>query len=140
MKALTIIKKKKWLWVLLSMVVLLIPTVVLANALSPANNWVGMSGVSHSNLYVGMIQGTIHGQWWVGFNVSATYINPNTAVGGFINLYPLIFVGLGIVVAIWYIKEEGINIYSIMMLAIIFYILIALLIGIHDNNVKILGG
>ena len=137
MKAMALVKRNKILvWMLVLFLSLLIPTVVLA--LVGGNNYIGMSGVNHSNLYIGMGG---HGAWWIGFNVPATYINPNTPVAGFINLYPLIFIALAVLVVIIIgIKNEWGLVGTIIVMAIVIYIAIALLTGMHSMNVSILGG
>ena len=137
MKAMALVKRNKILvWMLVLFLSLLIPTVVLA--LVGGNNFIGMSGVTHSNLYIGMGG---HGAWWIGFNVPATYINPNTPVAGFINLYPLIFIALAVLVVIIIgIKNEWGLVGTIIVMAIVIYIAIALLTGMHTMNVSILGG
>ena len=94
MKALAVLKRNKWVWLLLVIPLLLIPaTAVLATYLLPTHNYIGMSGVNNSNLYIGL-NGISHTQWWIGMNVQATYINPTSGVGSMIVLFPLIFIAL----------------------------------------------
>ena len=114
---------------------LLIPTVVLATV--GGNTFIGMQNIVHSNLYIGT---GLHGQWWVGFNVPATYINPSSPVGSFINLFPLIFIAMAVLMVIWMgIKNEWGMVGTIIVMAIVIYIAIALLTGMHAMNVNILG-
>ena len=75
-----------------------------------------------------------------GFNVPATYINPSSPVGSFINLFPLIFIAMAVLMVIWMgIKNEWGMVGTIIVMAIVIYIAIALLTGMHAMNVNILG-
>ena len=121
------------------MAVFLIPTIVLANAILPTNNWVGMTGVSHSNLYIGL-NGITHTNWWIGMNVQATYINPTSGVGSIINLFPLIFMALAVMVLIGYGLQKGFTPFTLIVMAIIIYVAIGLLMGINGNILSMFGG
>ena len=136
MKALVLVRRNKILaGMMLLFLGLLIPTVVLATV--GGNTFIGMQNIVHSNLYIGT---GLHGQWWVGFNVPATYINPSSPVGGFINLFPLIFIAMAVLMVIWMgIKNEWGMVGTIIVMAIVIYIAIALLTGMHAMNVNILG-
>jgi len=136
MKALALVKRNKILvGIMLLFLGLLIPTVVLATV--GGNTFIGMQNIVHSNLYIGT---GLHGQWWVGFNVPATYINPSSPVGGFINLFPLIFIAMAVLMVIWMgIKNEWGMVGTIIVMAIVIYIAIALLKGMNVMNVNILG-
>ena len=136
MKALVLVKRNKILvGIMLLFLGLLIPAVALATV--GGNTFIGMQNIVHSNLYIGT---GLHGQWWVGFNVPATYINPSSPVGSFINLFPLIFIAMAVLMVIWMgIKNEWGMVGTIIVMAIVIYIAIALLTGMHAMNVNILG-
>ena len=140
MKALAVLKRNKWVWLLLVIPLLLIPaTAVLATYLLPTHNYIRMSGVNNSNLYIGL-NGISHTQWWIGMDVQATYINPTSGVGSMIVLFPLIFIALAVIALVGYGLMNGFTPFTLIIMAIIIYIAIALLIGINGNIMGIIGG
>lgn len=116
--------------------VLVLSTAVLAVAL-PSNFFVGMSGVSNSNLSIGM--SGVTGQYFIGMNVPAVYVNPQ-ATGGFLNLYAFVFITLGVLSLLLIGFTEGFTPKGLILMAVAIYITIALLMGIHDQVGSIIGG
>ena len=136
MKALALVKRNKLLvGMLVLFLAFLIPTIVLAAV--GGNTWIGMSGVVHSNLYIGT---GVHGQWWVGFNVPAPYINPSSPVGGILGVIPTVFISLAVLLLIIVGLKEDLNIKTIIILAVIIYMALAFLSGINLDIRNILGG
>ena len=139
MNTLVMLKRSKWLWVLLLMALFIPATALLASYLLPTHNYIGMSGVNNSNLYIGL-NGITHTNWWIGMNVSATYINPTSGAGSMISLLPFIFIALAIVVLVGYGLTNGFTPFTLIIMAIIIYIALALLMGLNGNIMGMIGG
>ena len=72
--------------------------------------------------------------------IEASALSPTSPVGSFINLFPLIFIAMAVLMVIWMgIKNEWGMVGTIIVMAIVIYIAIALLTGMHAMNVNILG-
>ena len=112
------------------------PAIVLASALNDPT--IGMTGVNNSQLTLGM-HATDDSTRLLDNSGHPTILNPSSPAGQLAIIIPLIFIFLGILL-IWYLietKQSGIKI--LVVIAVLIYVLLALLPSINDIVRNLLG-
>ena len=130
------LKSNKMALIIMLLLLLIVLSPLAVYAIWGSHSYIGMSGVYNSNLYVGT-HGQA-GQLFIGY--SAGSLNYASGAGSVINLIPLIFISLAVMLLVTIGFSDEVNITTIIIGAIIIFMALAFLAGINSEVSSILGG